>query len=78
MEAGGLSGAVLNGAKETALEAFLDREIAFLQMADVVERTMARMDVGRASGSIEAVYAADAESRVLAREEIKKLQSAAA
>lgn len=77
MERGGLAGAVLNGAKERALDAFLAKEIGFLQMADVVERTMARMaDAGAATG-IDAVYAADAEARVIAAEEIVGLRRAA-
>ncbi|HBM68678.1 MAG TPA: 1-deoxy-D-xylulose-5-phosphate reductoisomerase, partial [Rhodobacteraceae bacterium] len=33
---GGLSGAVYNAAKEVALDAFIDRKIGFLAMADVV------------------------------------------
>ena len=33
---GGLSGAVYNAAKEVALDAFIDRKIGFLMMADVV------------------------------------------
>ncbi len=33
-----MTGTILNGAKETALEAFIEGRISFLQMADVVER----------------------------------------
>ncbi|MBK5934165.1 1-deoxy-D-xylulose 5-phosphate reductoisomerase [Rhodovulum imhoffii] len=40
MAQGGLSGAVFNGAKERALDAFLDRRIGFLQMNDVVEASL--------------------------------------
>ena len=36
MDIGGLSGAVYNAAKEVALDAFIDRKIGFLMMADVV------------------------------------------
>ena len=36
MAAGGLSGAVFNGAKEVALDAFLDRRIGFLDMSRLV------------------------------------------
>jgi 1-deoxy-D-xylulose-5-phosphate reductoisomerase len=42
LEAGGLSGAVLNGAKETALDAFIGGQISFLKMADIVETVMAQ------------------------------------
>lgn len=43
LEAGGLAGAVLNGAKETALDAFISGQLPFLSMADVVEEAMADM-----------------------------------
>jgi 1-deoxy-D-xylulose-5-phosphate reductoisomerase len=36
LDIGGLSGAVYNAAKEVALDAFIDRKIGFLVMADVV------------------------------------------
>ena len=36
LDIGGLSGAVYNAAKEFALDAFIDRKIGFLMMADVV------------------------------------------
>ena len=36
LDIGGLSGAVYNAAKEVALDAFIDRKIGFLAMADVV------------------------------------------
>ncbi|EKE43616.1 1-deoxy-D-xylulose 5-phosphate reductoisomerase [Oceaniovalibus guishaninsula JLT2003] len=40
MQAGGLSGAVFNGAKEAALDAFIARRIGFSDMARVVEAAM--------------------------------------
>lgn len=43
MEQGGLMPAVLNAAKEAALDAFLARAIRFTQMAQVVERTLDRL-----------------------------------
>ncbi|MCP4316099.1 MAG: 1-deoxy-D-xylulose-5-phosphate reductoisomerase [Hyphomicrobiales bacterium] len=68
MEAGGLSGAILNGAKEVALEAFIERHIGFLEMADIVASVMDRLGTGGAAVSIEAVYEADNAARLLARE----------
>ncbi|MEM6463791.1 MAG: 1-deoxy-D-xylulose-5-phosphate reductoisomerase [Pseudomonadota bacterium] len=68
MEAGGLSGAILNGAKEVALEAFIERRIGFLEMADIVAEVMDRLGTGGAASSIDAVYDADDEARRLARE----------
>jgi 1-deoxy-D-xylulose-5-phosphate reductoisomerase len=43
MAAGGLSGAVFNGAKERALDAFIAGEIGFLDMARVVEEALTEM-----------------------------------
>ncbi len=62
MHNGGLSGAVLNGAKEAALEAFIAGRIPFLAMAGIVEAVMQKMGAPEAS-TIEAVCAADAEAR---------------
>lgn len=68
MQTGGLSGAILNGAKEVALEAFIERQIGFLEMADIVADVMDRLGTGGAAVSIEAVYEADNAARLLARE----------
>ncbi len=60
--AGGLSGAILNGAKEAALEAFIAGRCGFLDMASVVERVMEEMGAPPAT-SLDAVFAADTEAR---------------
>jgi len=44
MERGGLSGAIFNGAKERALDAFIAEKIGFLDMAQVVEEVLVRCD----------------------------------
>ncbi|SIO18607.1 1-deoxy-D-xylulose 5-phosphate reductoisomerase [Rhodovulum sp. ES.010] len=43
MEAGGLTGAAFNAAKEAALDAFLARQISFPRMAGVVEDVLTRL-----------------------------------
>ena len=63
MEAGGLQGAVLNAAKEVALEAFIEGRIGFLDMAVITEEVMDRMAGLPAATSMEEVFAADAEAR---------------
>ncbi|MDF2373132.1 MAG: 1-deoxy-D-xylulose-5-phosphate reductoisomerase [Rhizobiaceae bacterium] len=68
MEKGGLLGAILNGAKEIALEAFIEEKIGFLEMADIVETVMERLGAGVPAIDIQAVYEADAAARMLARE----------
>ena len=75
MEAGGLTGAVFNAAKETALDAFIDGRIGFMSMAEVVERVLDRLaaDAGLRSGvTLEAVLAADQLARDCAGEVIRE------
>ena len=75
MQAGGLSGAVFNAAKERALDAFIAKRIGFQQMAEVVEETLQR--VSARSGLIAAridldnVLAADHLARRTADEIMK-------
>lgn len=70
MARGGLQGAVLNGAKETALEAFIAGRIGFLAMAEIVGKVMDRMAGGGTAGAIEDVYEADREARRRAADEV--------
>lgn len=72
MQRGGLQAAVLNGAKEIALEAFIAGRIGFLDMADIVAAVMDRLDDGRQARSIEDVYAADQEARAVAASLMRK------
>lgn len=65
MEEGGLAGAVLNGAKEASMDAFLDGDAKFLDMADFVDRALqdpAWSKFGDAQ-QIDAIIAADTWSR---------------
>jgi 1-deoxy-D-xylulose-5-phosphate reductoisomerase len=79
MEAGGLMGAVFNGAKEEALDAFLARRIRFTEMAEVVERVLDRLPgdpglphigLGDATPSLEDVLEADRLARRRAAEAV--------
>ncbi len=67
--AGGLTPAVLNAANEIAVQAFLDRQLNFLEIATVIESVVARIN-GGVVGSLEDILAADAESRQRARERV--------
>jgi 1-deoxy-D-xylulose-5-phosphate reductoisomerase len=75
LAAGGLSGAVLNGAKEAALDAFIAGQIGFLDMAALVERVLDRLSpsMPAASGAldIDAVMAIDARARACCQELIR-------
>ncbi|WEZ82283.1 1-deoxy-D-xylulose-5-phosphate reductoisomerase [Rhizobium sp. 32-5/1] len=66
MQRGGTQGAVLNGAKETALEAFIEGRTGFLKMADIVETVMDALCGLPAPRSMEDVFSADEKARQLA------------
>jgi 1-deoxy-D-xylulose-5-phosphate reductoisomerase len=70
LERGGLQGAILNAAEETAFKAFVEDKIGFLDMADVVETVMDAMVEGVPANTIADVYAADREARRKAAEVI--------
>jgi 1-deoxy-D-xylulose-5-phosphate reductoisomerase len=74
--AGGLYPVVLNAANEVAVEAFLGRQLNFPGIAAVIEAVVER-GAGGAIGGLEDVLAADAESRVRARERIVGLTRSA-
>lgn len=63
LERGGLQGAIMNAAEETAFEAFVAGEIGFLDMADIAEAVMDLMRDHGGATSIDDVYASDAEAR---------------
>ena len=66
ISAGGTSGAVLNAANEVAVRAFLDREIGFLEIADLVRETLDGITPTPVT-SLDDVFAADREARARAR-----------
>jgi 1-deoxy-D-xylulose-5-phosphate reductoisomerase len=71
--AGGLSPAILNAANEVAVQAFLDRQLNFLDIAKVSEAVLAKLTGGPIRG-LDDVLGADAEARRLARERIPTLE----
>jgi 1-deoxy-D-xylulose-5-phosphate reductoisomerase len=64
-ERGGTAPCAFNAANEVAVAAFLEGRIGFLDIAAVVEETLARID-GAAARDLEDLVAADAEARRLA------------
>jgi 1-deoxy-D-xylulose-5-phosphate reductoisomerase len=62
---GGTAPAVLNAANEIAVEAFLDRRLAFTGIAEVIEQVLGEMDA-QPLASLEQVYAVDVEARAAA------------
>jgi 1-deoxy-D-xylulose-5-phosphate reductoisomerase len=61
-ESGGTAPCVLNAANEVAVAAFLDGELPFLGIPDVVERTLAQLECPPAR-DLEELVAMDAEAR---------------
>ena len=65
--AGGTAPCVLNAANEVAVHAFLDGRLRFLDIAEVIERTLAHVDVEPVR-AFESLYEADRRAREVAGE----------
>jgi 1-deoxy-D-xylulose-5-phosphate reductoisomerase len=66
--AGGTAPAAFNAANEVAVELFLAERIPFGKIAEVIAATLQRRSDAGDAGSLEAVLAADADARRIARE----------
>ena len=73
MAAGGAAGAVFNGAKEAALEAFIAGKIKFLAMAGLVEDVLSILSTLPEPQSLDGVYEADRLARLEVSDLIAKL-----
>ena len=71
MRAGGSAAATLNAANEVAVQAFLDREIAFMAIPGLVESVLDAASWNPAN-SLEDIMSADAEARALARQAVQQ------
>ena len=67
LDQGGGMPTVLNAANETAVHAFIDGRIGFLDIAATVEETLTALPVGKLD-TLEDVYAVDREARAVASE----------
>jgi 1-deoxy-D-xylulose-5-phosphate reductoisomerase len=76
MKKGGALPCALNAADEVAVAAFLNHQIPFLGIPEVVEAVLSRTPRVRIE-KMEDVLAADAEARHLAKEEVNRLSSKA-
>jgi len=81
MRAGGLAPAAMSAANETAVAAFLDRRIGFLDIAATVAETLERLDRegdlragSNADGALETIMAADRSARSVAAEVLAQLE----
>jgi 1-deoxy-D-xylulose-5-phosphate reductoisomerase len=70
--AGGTAPCVLNAANEIAVHAFLEGRLRFLEIAEVIEGTLAQLG-GEPVSSFESLYEADRRARALAGEAVQRL-----
>ncbi|MCY1665746.1 1-deoxy-D-xylulose-5-phosphate reductoisomerase [Rhizobium sp. SL86] len=68
---GGVQGAVLNAAKEVALDAFIAGDLPFLAMAEITEAVMEELAHLPPAATMEDVFAADLEARHRARAKLR-------
>lgn len=74
-KAGGAYPVALNAANEIAVEAFLDRRIGFLEIADVIEEVLEAVeDTGETKG-LDAIAAADHRAREEALRSVRRRES---
>ena len=67
MQAGGLAPAILNAANEIAVAAFLNNQIGFTQIPNIVEATLNQLE-NNAADSVEVIFQADCSARSIAQQ----------
>lgn len=65
LQAGGAAPAVLNAANEVAVQAFLDRQIGFMDISYVVQESLGKADM-KAPQSLSMVFETDMQARLIA------------
>ena len=66
MHEGGLAPAILNAANEVAVDAFLNNKIKFMQIPEIVERTLNQVE-NKLANSLELILDVDQQSRKVAQ-----------
>ena len=69
---GGTAPCILNAANEIAVEAFLNKKIKFLDMIKIVEKSLENFTFVK-NPNLDDYLSADAETRLIANNLIKKL-----
>ncbi|WP_395777626.1 1-deoxy-D-xylulose-5-phosphate reductoisomerase [Aquidulcibacter sp.] len=75
LQKGGAAPTILNAANEVAVQAFLDRNVSFPEIAAIVSETLdeaCRLGMDAALGDLDDVYAADEAGRSIATQNIAK------
>ncbi|NOR51724.1 MAG: 1-deoxy-D-xylulose-5-phosphate reductoisomerase [Gammaproteobacteria bacterium] len=73
LNAGGTAPAILNAANEIAVAAFLERRLGFMDISEVVEKSLEQLPVSPVS-DLGALLSVDNEARHVARELIERFQ----
>ena len=73
LEAGGNAACVLNGANEVVVDAFLNDQVGFLQMSEIIEETLCQVK-SQKTLSLEDYLQFDLESRTVARSLIERIK----
>ena len=76
MRNGGTSSTILNAANEIAVQAFLDREIAFTDIANIIEYAMSHVTANPVD-NLDTILTADTLTREVSREYINQQSSSA-
>jgi 1-deoxy-D-xylulose-5-phosphate reductoisomerase len=71
--AGGTAPCLLNAANEIAVHAFLDGRLRFLEIPEVIEQTLSRID-GEPVHSFESLYDADRRAREVAADAVARMR----
>jgi len=74
MQAGGSACIALNAANEVAVEAFLQKQIAFPAIAELIEYVLGEIKITKTS-TLDEILSADREAREIARSKISLLQT---
>jgi 1-deoxy-D-xylulose-5-phosphate reductoisomerase len=76
LKQGGTASAALNAANEIAVDAFLERRIGFMRIAEVVAEVLDHIGAGDAE-NLDAVLGIDAQARTMARAHVERLSNGA-
>ena len=77
VKTGGSATIVLNAANEMAVAAFLDGQIGFTAIADVIEHSLAQATISEDVSSLDKILAADVMAREISRQYIETLAGGA-
>jgi len=72
LEIGGTATTALNAANEIAVDAFLNEQLGFTNIAKVIEKTLEEVSVV-AAANLSTILQADSDAREIARQQVRQL-----